>query len=153
MTYQIERWADVWQEMEPHWQAHWREVAMHQAQIKLNVDVQGYSTLEAQGMLHLVTVRHDGVLIGYHLSIVRPHLHYQDTLHAYVDVYYVAPAHRKSLASVGARLFQYAETTLRQRGVKKVLSGTKMMKDMARLFEAQGWTETERLFTKYLGEE
>ena len=127
--------------------------------IPLSVDVDAYSDLDAKEMLHLVTVREARLaaaeaptapLIGYALYILRPHLHYKETLHAYCDVYYLAKDGRKGLA--GYRLLQYAEETLKKRGVQMLMSGTKASLDMSRLFERLGWSLSEQTFLKYLGE-
>jgi hypothetical protein len=41
---------------------------------------------------------------------------------------------------------------LKQRGVKKIFTGTKLSLDMGPIFERLGWTEAERLFCKYIGD-
>lgn len=149
IAFQVERWADVWREMEPLWERHWREVAMHQEHVKLNVNVSAYCTLDERGELHLVTARRDdGVIVGYHLTIVRPHLHYQNTLHGYVDVYYLAPEYRRGAA--GYRMLRYAEETLSRRGVKKIISGTKLHLDVSQLYQRMSWEATEIVYTKIL---
>lgn len=149
ITLQVERWSDVWHEMEPLWGHHWREVAMHQEDVKLNVNIAAYCALDERGELHLVTARTESMrIVGYHLSIVRAHLHYQDTVHAYVDVYYLSPEYRKGAA--GYRLLRYAEETLSRRGVKKIISATKLHLDVSQLYQRMGWEATEITYTKVL---
>ena len=129
---------------------HWRELALDQGQVPLDKDEAAYARLAAEGQLHVVTARRDGVLVGYHASVVRPHLHYAGTLHAFVDVYWLRPDCRRGL--LGLRLLREAERSLKARGVKKLMSGTKMHLDLSRLYHRLGWRETERLFTKYIGD-
>lgn len=148
IAYAVEPWEECWQELQTHWIAHWKEVAVDQESIALNPDLDTLHQMAASRMLHVVTVRADGVLVGYHLAIIRPHLHYKQSLSAFTDIYYVAPEHRKGL--VGYRLFQFVEQALKERGVQKMFTGTKLHLDMSRLFERLGWRETERLFTKVL---
>jgi L-amino acid N-acyltransferase YncA len=151
LKYAVEPWATYWPDAEQLWKDHWLEIAADKAVIPLDVDRDAYAALDAAGQLHIVTVRDVEVLVGYHLSIVRPHLHYKTTLHAFVDVYYLAPEYRQGLT--GYRLFQVTERTLRALGVQKIMTGTKVYKDMSRLFERLQYRETERLWTKVLLEE
>lgn len=150
ITYQVEDWADCWQEMSGLWQAHYEEVALNRDKIRLDPDLDAYHTLNANGQLHVVTVRENGALIGYHIAFVRPHIHYRTSLSAYSDVYYVKPEHRKGM--VGVKLFIETEKFLKQRGVERLYTGTKMSKDMAAIFERLGWREVERQFSKYIGD-
>ena len=148
LTYQVETWATTWREMEPYWAAHWREVSDHQRYgLAVNADLAAYQALEEHGMLHVVTVRDQGQLVGYATYVLQGHLHYAGILHAYgTDLYYLAPAYRKGLA--GYRLFQVIERTLQERGCRYLIHRTKTWKDMSRLFERLGYVEVERAFAK-----
>lgn len=146
VTYTVENWSDVWREMEPLWHSHWQEVALDHEAIPLAPDIDAYNTLERNGNLHLLIARKAGKIIGYHIAIIRPHLHYKHSLHAFTDIYYVSPEHR--LGMTGVKLFKEVEKSLVQRGVKKMVSGTKTSLDMGRIFERLGWRETERTYTK-----
>jgi GNAT superfamily N-acetyltransferase len=134
--------------MEALWPAHWQEVAIDHETIKLAPDYKQYEAFADSGALHIVTAREAGKIVGYHISIVRPHLHYKNDLHGFTDVYYISPAFRQGW--VGVKLFKYVEKTLKARGVKKIFSGTKLHLDMGPIFERMGWRETERLFSKVL---
>lgn len=150
ITYMVEPWSAAWPEMEPMWQAHWEQVALNRDKIKLKVDMDAYAEYERQGALHLLVVRDNGKVIGYHLSIIRTHLHYKDSLNAFTDVYYVDKAYQGS--TVGVRMFKEVEKTLKSRGVEKMFTGTKIGLDRGKIFEHLGWTETERLYTKWIGD-
>lgn len=151
LIYQIELWAACWPELEPHWQAHWAEVALDQAAMPLEVDMPRYHQMATDGTLHVVTVRTSaGALVGYAVWIISTHLHYRQTLCGFSDVYYLAPAYRKGAA--GVRLFRESVTTLRHRGVQKLFIGTKVSLDVSRLFERLGFVRTEILYTKYIGD-
>lgn len=149
ITYQVERWGACVAELRELWLAHWAEVAMNKDTIPLDPWEEAYEQLDALDQLQVLTVRDAGALVGYHISIVRMHLHYRGTLHAYTDVYYLKPEARQG--SVGVRLFREVERHLRERGVQKMFTGTKLSLDMGRIFERLGWVETERLYTKYIG--
>lgn len=150
ITFMVEPWSSVWPELQPHWNAHWEEVAVNKDKFGLDIDFEAYADYERRGCLHVVVARDAGKVIGYHLSIVRPHLHYKQTLNAFTDVYYIAPPYRKG--SVGIKLFREVEKTLKARGVVKMFTGTKLSLDRGRIFEHLGWSETERLYTKWIGD-
>lgn len=149
LTYQVEPWATFAPEAAPLFEQHWKEIALDQDVIPLRVDAAGYETLDAAGMLHVVTVREAGVLVGYWVGFVKGHLHYRDTLHAHMDVVWLAPAHRKGLA--GYRLLQTVERTLRALGVVKIVMGCKLHHDLSRLYARLGYTEIERTWSKVVG--
>lgn len=148
ITYQREEWHACLEEMEALWPLHWEEVAGDKDVIKLEPNYAMYDSLVSTGQLHLITARADGKLIGYHVSIVRPHLHYVNSLSAFTDMYFIHPDFRKGM--VGVNIFRAAEKSLKQRGVQKMFTGTKLSLDMGRIFERLGWKETERLYTKVI---
>lgn len=150
ITYQEEAWTAVLPELEACWKAHWLEVAQDQDTMPLAVDYAAYASLDAQGMLHVFTVRVDGELAGYYISVIRHHLHYVSTLCAYCDVYYVKPQYRQGYLPV--TLFRKMERALRARGVQKLFAGTKVYLDKSPLFERLRWRKTEIVYTKWIGE-
>jgi hypothetical protein len=123
---------------------------MNRDKIKLEPNMEMYQALDDSGQLHVLTCRKDGQVIGYHVSIVRPHLHYKSSLSAFTDMYFVKKEHRKGM--VGVKIFIEAEKSLKARGVEKLFTGTKLSLDMGKIFERLGWVETERLYTKYIGD-
>lgn len=148
ITYQVEDYNNCCAEIDHHLENHWHEVALDHTSVPLCKDEREYQRLADCGQLHILTVRKDGALVGYHASIIRPHLHYATTLHAFVDVYYVSPECRQG--RVGVQLFIEAEKSLKSRGVKKIFSGTKTHKHMGAIFERLGWRETETLYSKVI---
>jgi len=149
ITFAVEDWFSVKDEMSHLWPDHWQEVAVNKDAIQLDPDFDTYATFANSGMLHIVVARKEGEIVGYHFSVVRPHLHYRRSLSAFTDIYYIAPAHRTGRTPL--RLFQFVEQTLKSRGVQKMFTGTKLSLDAGPLFEHMGWTETERLFVKMIG--
>ena len=149
-TFQVERWSDLQAEMLPLLSKHWEEIAINRDKIPLDIDMDRYAALEEAGALHIVTAREDGELIGYHVAIVSPHLHYKSTLHGITDVYFIRPEHRKGFT--GIRLFKRVEEEMRKLGVRKLFTGTKLHLDMGKVFERLGYSPTERLYTKYIGD-
>jgi GNAT superfamily N-acetyltransferase len=150
LTYQQEPWPGFAEEARALWSVHWGEIALDQETIPLVPDDAGYTALDAQGMLHVVTVRDDGLLVGYWVGILRPHLHYATTMHAHMDVVWLHPSWRRGLA--GYRLLQAVERTVQARagGLVKLLMGTKRHYDLSVLYARLGYTEIERTWSKVL---
>lgn len=149
VTYAVEDWFAVRDQMAPLWPQHWEEVAVNRDLIPLDPDLACYDLMANAGMLHIVVARKEGEVIGYHFTIVKPHLHYRQSLSAFTDIYFLAPQYRTGRTPL--RLFEFVEKTLKARGVQKMFTGTKLSLDAGPLFEKMGWTETERLYIKVLG--
>lgn len=147
-TYQVESWLDIQEEMLPLLTRHWHEVALNHAAVPLDIDREQYDNLATVGALHIVTVRRDAELIGYHVAIISGHLHYKSTLHGITDVYWVAPECRHGV--VGLRMLQAVERELKSVGVKKLFTATKIHMDQGRLFEHLGYHAVERLYAKII---
>lgn len=149
ITYAVEEWADVRPEMEALFPTHWKEIALDQDQIKLAVDYDRYEQIAAAGAGHIVTVRADGKLVGYHVSLVATHPHYKNDLHGICDLFFILPEYRKG--RIGIRMFQFVEETLKARGVVKMLASVKLHYDIGKVLSYLGWNEIERTYSKYIG--
>lgn len=148
-VYAVERWKDLRAEMLPLLEQHWREVALNHAQVPLDIDEAKYRQLDESGALHIVTVRKDGVLVGYHVAVVATHLHYASTLHGITDVYWIAPERRHGVTAL--RMFERVERELKALGVVKLFTATKLHLDQGALFEHMGYKPVERLYAKMIG--
>lgn len=134
----------------PLWEEHWKEVAGNKDKIFLEVDYARYEQLDYTGELFIAVGRSAGKIVAYWIGFIRGHMHYVDTLHAFNDIYYVATEFRKE--GVGSQMFEYVEKELKRRGVKKILNGTKLSHNHAKLFESQGFTPVETVYAKYIGD-
>lgn len=148
ITFQVEPYDVCHHEIDSFLQEHFEEVAISQNVMVLSKDEPAYQRMADEGQLSIVTVRKDGVLIGYHATIIKTHLHYSTTLCGFVDVYFLRKHDRKGLT--GKKLIEAAEKELTRRGVVKVFSATKKHLDMSKLFLRMGWTEQEAVFCKVL---
>ena len=148
-VYQVERWRDIKGEMLPLLKRHWREVALNHEAVPLDIDHEGYDALDEREALHILTVRRQGLLIGYHVAIVSGHLHYKSTLHGITDVYWIAPECRHGVTAM--RMFQAVERELAKLGVRKLFTATKLHMDQGPLFERLGYKPVERLYAKLVG--
>ena len=107
--------------------------------------------MEKSGILHIVTIRSTGRLVGYYIAFVLPHhVHYSKAgIMAFTDIYYILREFRTG--GTGTKLFIEAERTLRNRGVVKAYLSCKVHDDHTALFEGLGWKKTDYAFTKMLG--
>ena len=128
---------------------HWEEIAKDRDRIKLSIDTEKYQQMDDAGILHILTARENGVLVGYHLSIIMVHPHYKDFgKMAMTDVYYLAPEYRN--AKLGIQMLDEVENSLREIGVKKAYTSCKADHDLTPLFFKMGWRLTDYCFTKLL---
>ena len=147
LSFQLEKFSSIQDEAASLFKAHWDEIAVDKDKIPLAPDWSKYAGLEQGGMLHCLTVRSEGKLVGYFIAFVLPHPHYSTAGEmAMTDVYFIHPDYRKG--SAGIKLICEAERTLRARGVTKAYLSTKVHSDNSKLFQALGWRLTDYSFTK-----
>ena len=148
VTFALEKMQDVQREMEELLPLHWQEIAGDQEIIKLDPDWPSYFAMENTGVVHAMFARSAGIMVGYHISFLRPHLHYRSSFSAITDVYFVHPDFRKG--RTGIELFKAVEKSWKARGVQKAFTGCKTYHDLTGIFERMGWVFREKLFVKVL---
>lgn len=149
IEYKVETIKDCLEEMKPLLLLHYKEVAMYQDKIELDPDYDKYLSYEDLGMIHLVTVREDGELVGYHLSTLINNLHYKQDKYAVNDILYIKESLRNS--KVGLEMFKYAEETLKEEGVSVMTVHMKTALPFDSLCEGLDYDYAERIYTKYIG--
>lgn len=148
LTYQRESLNAVRDELMTPLIDHWREVAIDQETVPLSPHWEAYESLDRAGCLFVVTVRHEGKLVGYTCYVVSRGLHY-DLKVASIDVFYVDSAYR---SKAGIRLFREAEKILSAEGVQRVTSKVKLNHDVGGIFKHLGYEEIERVYLKRLND-
>lgn len=148
ISYQVESFRACTPEFKDFELKHWEELALTKEAVPVAMDWQRYWMLEQENKLHAVTVREDGYLIGYHITFVGGHYHYKDTLHGMVDLYFILPQYRRG--RIGIELLKFAEASLKELGVVKIITGCKLHMDHTRLLERLGYTFTDKTFMKLL---
>lgn len=150
ITFQEEKFSDCIDEGLPLLKNHYKEVALNQDEIPLDIDFDGYLMLESLGKLFVLTVRDEGKLIGYHSVILSHSLHYRSTLFGDTDIFYVSPDHRGG--RLGLRLFKESEARLKPKGVKQVLVQHKLHVHpyIGKILEYLGYREIEHVYAKTL---
>lgn len=150
ITYQIENFYRLKEEVNELFQKHWEEIALFKDRMKLNPDWDFYTALYEQRQLGLYTARKGKKLIGYFVVIAKSHPHYKDHLVAVNDIIFVDPEYRKGLT--GYKLIKFAKENLKELGVSVLAVNIKVHKPFDKLLERLGFVNTERLYTVYLGD-
>lgn len=149
LTFQEEKWVEAFPDMQRLFPAHYAELALDQESVKLSPNIEMYEEADKKGLMHLVTARNDGHLVGYFVAAVLPHLHYREAgPMSQTDAYFVDPGYR--VGGCGAKLLMFAEESLREKGVKKIYISTKLHSNHSELFEKLGYKATDVVFTKLL---
>jgi GNAT superfamily N-acetyltransferase len=149
-VFSVEKYADVIAEAKPLLVAHWEEVALFKDRIKLAPDFDKYEQMEKVGGLHICTVRVDGRMVGYHVAIVSRHPHYMNDIFSLTDIFFVAPDYRRG--QLGLDFFRFIENEMKKLGVSKMMAGTKLHRDLDIMFRRLGWSPTDRMYAKCIGE-
>jgi GNAT superfamily N-acetyltransferase len=145
MTYQVEDYFAVLPELRGLLPDHWEEIAQNRDAIKLEPDYETYALLAEHGALVVVTLREGGTLVGYHLSILRAHLHYKSSLTCFTDIFYLKPTHRKGMA--GYKLLKFFRDTMKARGVQRIYMSMKLTHEIGPLLDRLGFKAVERIYT------
>lgn len=148
LNFQVENWFDCKEQMEWLFSIHWEEVAHNKQSIKLNLWHEQYDELAKNGELRIITARDDDKIVGYYWVIIKPHLHYKQSLTAFTDVFFLHPLYRKGFT--GVKLFKFVEQYLKEIGVQRVISTTKIKHDKSSIFKRLKWDKVEIVYSKIL---
>ena len=146
---QRETFDEMYPDIAPLLQEHWKEIALHQDEIPLAPDFERYKKLCNDGMCILMAARRDVVLIGYAVFFLHHHIHYKHTLYASNDVLFVRKPERQSIA--GIRLIRDSERELDRLGVRRVTWHIKGSNDFSPILKRMGYEHEEVVMGKMLG--
>ena len=147
MRFQREKVYDLWSEVMPLLEAHYREIA-HYQDIPLEPDRPLYEMAEASGSLRVFTARagsHDA-LVGYAAYFVREHPHYVSLLNATMDVVFLLPAFRGN----GLEFIAWCDSQLKAEGVETVTQHVKVKHDFSPMLERMGYEWVEKIMVRRL---
>jgi len=147
-TYQRESFEEAYPDAMPLLMLHWKEISSN-LDIALDVNVEAYRTSEANNLLRIYTARDNGVMLGYVAVFVHKGLHYQQSLQATQDVFYVDPRHRGKM--LGLRLIKFVENQLKEEGVQVLCQHVKIKHPaLGYLLERSGYTAVEKIYQRRL---
>lgn len=150
LTACVESFKENLEELKAILPTHWQELALNQDKVPLDPQYEVYFAHEDAGGLLFITLRNEGKLAGYFIGFIAPGLHYKTCLTLRMDIFYVHPDYRGNRG--GVILFKAMENEAKRRGVHSIIVGSKCHKDASRLFEALGYNEIEKFYSKWIGE-
>lgn len=147
ISYQEESWSEFYPEFLPLWKTEHRiEVAEPEYTEKGNFNSELYEILEAQNALHIVSVRDDWNLVGYIVSMLSRHPHFDTVLCATPTLYFLSHKYRGQ--SVGSTMFRYAEAWLKDRKVNLFVIEAKSNLPYKVIFEHLGFRAVSNILIK-----
>jgi GNAT superfamily N-acetyltransferase len=151
ITFAIEPFSDVYGELLPLLHEHYGEISTHKDHgVPLEPMVDVYRARESDGTLLMAIGRERGEIVAYFVCFIAPGLHYRSCLTCSPDIFYVEQTKRG--ASIASGMFDFVESHLRKRGVKRWAVGYKVaFADAARaLFKSKGFEPVEVTEEKWL---
>jgi len=146
MIFNVEDLIQIKDEIYPLLEENKKEVCVFGEDIPLDPDWSKYEVLNKAGILHTLTARSKGRLVGYYLAVVTRHLHY-NFLMSDNDVLYMAPEARGILA---VEFFKFVENYMREFGVKIMSFSIKPHVDFRGMAEYLGFNLMEYIYMKRL---
>ena len=142
-----ERLAPCLRELLPLIEKDWRECGSDHERIPLDIDLDRYLDYDLVGILQLVTARDAGLLVGYVLNFIHPHMMHRSSRWCMIDLYWLYPEYRGQ--GVGRALFEANEMFLRASGVKVIQASERVALRHA-LFQRCGFKEEGVVWRKIL---
>lgn len=130
---------------------HYEELTMCKARVKLNPWLDEYMALEKKGSYIAMTVKDDGVVIGYSGFFFKPHLHYRDIAVATNDVLFLKKERRQGMT--GVRFLNYCEKVVAQLGADKITYHLKDQVNFSRLLLRKKYFVEDTIYSKFLTEQ
>lgn len=150
LTFQVERIADIEDEIHPLHQAHWEETEKHRNGRQMLPDYEAFKADEQAGRLIQFTARTAaGALVGNIRMYVYTSRHDQ-TLESREDTFFLLPAHRQGFTAI--RFWQYMESCMHRIGVLDIYTDSKVVNQVGRLNEYLGYRHVGNLYHKHLGD-
>jgi N-acetylglutamate synthase-like GNAT family acetyltransferase len=146
-VFEIERMANIENEVRPLHQAHWQETEGHRHGLELEPDYDTFKRYEQAGRYVLFTMRSEGRLLGNCAMYLDGSTHTK-TLIATEDTLFILPEARKG--RIAGVFINYCETALKQMGVKEINVSVKLVNKAGRFFQMLGYTHVENGLSKIL---
>jgi hypothetical protein len=145
IKYQQESFDTVIDDIQGLLELHKNELCMFGEDIELNPNWSKYKELDKIGILNIITMRKNGILIGYYISIIFRHLHYNFTISCN-DILYIVKKYRGHAMT----FFRFIQKHLEDRGVKVMSFNIKPILDFRNVAEYLGFELLEYTYFKRL---
>jgi GNAT superfamily N-acetyltransferase len=146
ITYNIETYDQVIEDIKPLLISHWIELAAY-SEIPLDPDYAFYKRASDGDFIRIFTARKDGVLIGYVImTVIKAHPHYRGQKWAVSDIVLVVKEHRTY--GVGTGLFDLLEENLP--GAVVQIHTKNAHPELQLLLQSRGYEPIETTYSKRL---
>lgn len=143
IEFAVERYEDAVDEMRLLYPAHWSEVGFSGP---VDPDYEKYETMGP--LLHLVTARSEGLLVGYHGVKVSPSSHQKGLLIGVTEAVYLRRSFRKGFN--GVKFLKFTCESLKEKGVHRFITTATTRNPFYKILERLGFCEVERVYAKVL---
>lgn len=147
IEYQEEKILDILDELHPLLLEHYRAVSIIK-EVPFDPDYARYGQLQATNGYAFMTCRKDARLVGCIGYFTYYHIKHRGYFVAREDMYYLRPLHRQG--RTGIDLFVRMEELLKSKGVRRVITTTKVSQDHTKILEYLGYQHHQKDFTKLL---
>jgi len=145
-TYQRETFDEAYVDALPLLSKHWAEIS-NNLDIGLDVNEEAYRQSEKINLLRIYTARDEGHMVGYAVVFIHKGLHYQQSLQATQDIFYVDPDHRGKM--LGIRMLKFVEDQLKEEKVQIIYHHVKLKHPaLGYLLERIGYTAVEKTYSR-----
>lgn len=151
ITVQLESFEERLEELKVLLPEHYKELAMDQDKVPLSPSYNTYIGSERDGQLIFMTLRENGIMLGYFIGFISMGLHYNTCLTCKMDIFYIHPSVRGA-GLPGLKLFRAVEKELRRRGVQQWFVGCKIKADASALFKRLRFKPVEVYHAKWIGD-
>lgn len=150
-TIQVEKFSDIMLELPGMFAEQYGELVADKDGLKEDPDYARYVGLENLGVLHCVTARAYGNLVGYFINMVVYHLHHKGLKTSTSELLYVLPQYRKG-TGIGLALIQNTLAELEKMGVQKVYVIAKKGTKLSKVLNKLDFRHIEEVYSLWLGE-
>lgn len=150
MLFYRENFIQIYPELLPLAEQHYKEIAWRQDKIPLVVDFDRYAIMTNLGKLIAFTGRDVNRLVAYAVFFIDQHMHYNSTRFAMNDVLFVHPQYRNR--GNGREFINFCEKELTSLGVQVMTLHIKPQLDFGPLVQAEGFEIGDRVWLKWLGD-
>lgn len=147
ITYQVENFTDIYEELKKLAPLSNAEVGI-ECLGEVVIDKNLYESLEKNNAVLCVTCRDNMIFVGYAVYFVTKGILNGNILQAESNSFYLEKKHRKGFT--GIHLLKYAESVLKDMGVKILFQNVSMKNDISKIFERMKYTHIEKKYAKEL---
>lgn len=147
-TFQWEPFSAIVREWLPLARKQYEERAYLLDEVPMDVDFDRYFLQALAGILHCMTVRVDGLLVGYAFALIGPHLHHNSTIFSIEDMYWLDPLYREGLT--GYKMLKHFDEGLRERDVEVSWISESLLRErtVAPMLERLGYKPIQTIWAK-----